>query len=133
MGETKSPSEVWEETGSLLNTVGYDQCYLRRYSFIPPNVDVSRYVQVPFNFFLAIDRAKVALPDSVLKELELHTSKIKECLSKIEETRDLVPSEVVSQYEKICCALEELGIFLSEKILIPALRAHFPGRKEESQ
>ena len=129
MGE----NDVWSETRSLLNTVVYDQSYIRRYSFVPPNVDVSKYVQAPFNFFLVIENAKVALPDSVLKELEFHTSKLKECLPANTESCVMDPSMVVKQYRKICCALEELGNFLSEKILFPALRGHYPSIEERSK
>lgn len=124
----QSLKTIWEETYWLLNTIVYGEEYRSRWFNLPPIMDVSRYVEAPFHLYLAINNARVILPDSILKELETHTSKLKESLQKL--TKEDAPytdaQEVLGEYQKICCVLEELGIFLAEKILVPALRAHYP-------
>lgn len=131
MTEAKNFNTVWEETFRILKTVATDEHYVRRWAFVPPNADVRVYAQAPFTLYLAIESARVVIPDSVLKELGPLISKLKERLLKITGSLTVNAQEVVRRYEQICWVLEEIWVFLSEKILHPGLRAHFLDRRKE--
>ena len=152
MSENSYTSETLSETWHLLNELQYEKVYTHIWFSLDRCGDrmynPTPYAKTTDDIVTTLRKARVVLPDSVLKKVEEYNSKIKASLLKIRELYDtladgspvLINPEMIVDCEelrkesfKLGNDVGFLGIHLREEVIETALRAHFPSMKEESQ